>query len=228
LKIHDREPSRGYACAVLGDRACRARRDRRTRIPAALTLKRQPSWPLVSLLPTAASSATAGQVPSRPSSRVRRPCRFTDAVALRSQTALTGSACRGQSKSGSKPACTVERDLHGGPVGVMFSRQPTGVGAAVAGAAGGSGGVRAVSAARAARRAGLIEALTGASLPREYLGSPSTAPARPVPRYWLPWTSTRASRCASCGTARSPSRWRSTPRLRPTPPVMRSASSATG
>jgi hypothetical protein len=34
------------------------------------------------------------------------------------------------------------------------------------------------------------------------------------------------SRCASCGTARSPSQWRSTPKPHPRPPVMRSASSA--
>jgi integrase len=32
------------------------------------------------------------------------------------------------------------------------------------------------------------------------------------------WTSTRESRCASCGTARSPSRWRSAPKPRLMPP----------
>ena len=39
---------------------------------------------------------TAGQVQSRPSSRVRSPGSFTDAVGLRLQTALTGSAWAGQ------------------------------------------------------------------------------------------------------------------------------------
>lgn len=47
-------------------------------------------WPLVSLLPIAATSKP-GQVLSRPTSRVRSPGRFTDAVVLRSQTDLTGS-----------------------------------------------------------------------------------------------------------------------------------------
>jgi hypothetical protein len=59
-------------------------------------------------------------------------------------------------------------------------------------------------------------------------GSPSTARARHVLRCWPHWTFTRESRCASCGTARSRSRWRSTPRRRRLPPVRRSASSATG
>jgi hypothetical protein len=48
-------------------------------------------WPLVSLLPIAANSWT-GQVLSRPSLRVRPPGSSTVAVALQSQTALTGSA----------------------------------------------------------------------------------------------------------------------------------------
>jgi hypothetical protein len=48
------------------------------------------------MLPIAANSGTVGQVQSRLSSRVRSPGRFTDAVALRSQTALTGSARPGQ------------------------------------------------------------------------------------------------------------------------------------
>ena len=91
----------------------------------------------MSLLPTAANSATAGQVQSRPSSRVCAPRRFTDAVARRSQTALTGSARRGQWISGSKPTCIVVREIHGGP-GFNVSRQPTGVGAAVAGAPAGA------------------------------------------------------------------------------------------
>ena len=57
-----------------------------------LTLKCEPRpWPLVSLLPIAAIPL-AGQVLSRSSSCVRSPGRFTEAVALRSQTALTGSA----------------------------------------------------------------------------------------------------------------------------------------
>ena len=47
-------------------------------------------WPLVSLVPIAAVS-WSGQVPSRSSSRVRSPGSSTGAVALRSQTALTGS-----------------------------------------------------------------------------------------------------------------------------------------
>jgi hypothetical protein len=47
--------------------------------------------PVVSMPPIAADSGTVGQVPSRPSSRVRSPGRSTAAVALRSQTALTGS-----------------------------------------------------------------------------------------------------------------------------------------
>jgi hypothetical protein len=47
-------------------------------------------WPLVSLLPIAANS-WSGQVLSRSSSRVRSPGSSTGAVALRSQTGLTGS-----------------------------------------------------------------------------------------------------------------------------------------
>ena len=49
------------------------------------------SRPLVSLLPIAAISLD-GQVQSRPSSCVRSPGRFADAVVLRPQTDLTGPA----------------------------------------------------------------------------------------------------------------------------------------
>ena len=59
-------------------------------------------------------------------------------------------------------------------------------------------------------------------------GFPSTASARPVPRCWPLSMSIRVWRCASCGIARSPSRWRSIPKHRPTLRAMPSASSATG
>ena len=49
------------------------------------------SWPLVPMLPIAAATL-AGQVQSRPSSRVRSPGNLTGAIGLRPQTALTGSA----------------------------------------------------------------------------------------------------------------------------------------
>jgi hypothetical protein len=54
-----------------------------------LTLKHQMSWPLASMLPIAAISV-AGQVQSRPSSRVPPPGSSTAAVGLRSQTGLDG------------------------------------------------------------------------------------------------------------------------------------------
>ena len=61
-----------------------------------LTSKRQPhpaASPLVPMLPIAAASLTVGLCWfCHPSSRVRSPGSFTDGVALRSQTALTGSA----------------------------------------------------------------------------------------------------------------------------------------
>jgi integrase len=44
-------------------------------------------------------------------------------------------------------------------------------------------------------------------------------------RYWPPWMCTRVWRCRSCGTARSLSRWRSTPRYPPPPPASRSGGS---
>ena len=55
-----------------------------------LNLSVNSPWPLVSLLPIAAVF-WSGQVLSRSSSRVRSPCNSTGAVALRPQTALTGS-----------------------------------------------------------------------------------------------------------------------------------------
>ncbi len=73
-----------------------------------------------------------------------------------------------------------------------------------------------------------VTASTGASWLRGFPGSPCTAPARLAPRCWPPLTSTRVSLCASCGTARSPSRWRSTPRFPRPPPARRSRSSASG
>ena len=96
-------------------------------------------WPLVSLLPIAAIS-WSGQVLSRPSSRVRSPGSSTDAVALRSQTALTGSArprtipaAGAGTPTGTDETCC----RSSGPVS-CFSRQPPGVGAAVAGASAGA------------------------------------------------------------------------------------------
>src|SRR5674476_1350351 len=56
-------------------------------------------------------------------------------------------------------------------------------------------------------------------LPRPgYVPSPSMGPAIPAGRCWPPWTSTPASPCRSCDTARSPYRWRSTPTSRPISP----------
>jgi hypothetical protein len=54
-----------------------------------------------------------------------------------------------------------------------------------------------------------------------YPASPSMAPVKPVLRCWPRWMSTHESRCESCGTARSRSRWRSIPKLRPMRPGMR-------
>jgi integrase len=67
-------------------------------------------------------------------------------------------------------------------------------------------------------------ASTGASARRESAGSPSMAPASPAGRCWPRSTSTRVWPCRSCGTARSPSRWRSTPRSCPRRPAKRFAS----
>ena len=101
-----------------------------------LTLKCRASWPLASMLPIAAISL-AGQVLSRPSSRVRSPGSPTGAVALRSQTALTGSDrpwTIPQREHGhpaaERPVTAVQRR----PASLPPSRQPTGVGPAVAGA----------------------------------------------------------------------------------------------
>jgi predicted RNA-binding Zn-ribbon protein involved in translation (DUF1610 family) len=68
-------------------------------------------WPYPSLLPIGANSATFGPDLSRPSSRVRAPC-ILPGGRLRSQTALTRLARRGQWRTGSKPACTCETPGH--------------------------------------------------------------------------------------------------------------------
>jgi hypothetical protein len=96
------------------------------------------SWPLAPMLPIAAISGTLGQVQSRPSSRVRSPGSLTDAVVLRSQTGLTGSARprtisqrgHGHYSRRLKPDVTAVRRRWPGVS--CLSRQPTGVGAAVA------------------------------------------------------------------------------------------------
>ena len=89
----------------------------------------------LSLLPIAANSRS-GQVLSRPTSRVRSPGSSTGAVVLRSQTALTGSdrsrtipaAGAGMSPAQLKLAVRQAARL------LCHSREPPGVGAAVAGA----------------------------------------------------------------------------------------------
>jgi hypothetical protein len=105
----------------------------------------RPSWPLVPMLPIAAISGTLGQVRSRPSSRVRSPRSLTGAVALRSQTGLTGSARprtisqreHGHLPSSRTPACLY---VNGGSGDLYYSRQPTGVRRRRSGSASGSCG----------------------------------------------------------------------------------------
>jgi hypothetical protein len=83
-------PADGMADSRQPDYGCRCGRGSLLGL-AAPPLSVGCSWPLTSVLPIAANSRT-GQVPSRPSSRVRSPGSSPGAVALRSQTALTGSA----------------------------------------------------------------------------------------------------------------------------------------
>ena len=71
-------------------------------------------------------------------------------------------------------------------------------------------------------------ASTAASPRPRCRGSPSTAPGRPAGHCWPPSTFTLAWPCRFCGTARSRSRWRSTPRFPRPPPETHSASSASG
>jgi hypothetical protein len=112
-----------------------------TYINRALALKRQPSWPLASMLPIAAISL-AGQVQSRSSSRVPPPGSSTAAVGLRSQTALTGSDrpwTIPQREHGHPAAeLPVTAVCHRRPGSLRFSRQSTGAGAAGAGASAGA------------------------------------------------------------------------------------------
>jgi hypothetical protein len=75
-------PSRGAGASYSNRQGSLA-----TRAPYPTTATR---WPHVSLLPIATIS-WSGQVESRLSSRVRSPGSSTDAVVLRSPTALTGS-----------------------------------------------------------------------------------------------------------------------------------------
>jgi FtsK/SpoIIIE family/Phage integrase, N-terminal SAM-like domain len=59
-------------------------------------------------------------------------------------------------------------------------------------------------------------------------GLPCTVPGRRAGPCWPPWMCIRALRCRSCDTARSPSRWRSTPSSPRPPPATRSRNSASG
>ena len=114
------------------------------------------TWPLVSLLPIAANSWT-GQVLSRPSSRVRSPGSLTGAVALRSQTALTGSdrpRTIRQREQG-RPAATDETCCRSSGPGFMLFAPADRRWRRRSGSGSGSEGERAVAAARAARRAAL-------------------------------------------------------------------------
>jgi hypothetical protein len=57
---------------------------------------------------------------------------------------------------------------------------------------------------------------------------PWTTRRRRAGPFWRRSTSARAWLCRSCGTARTPSQWRSTPEVRSAPPVPRSGSSRGG
>ena len=147
------------------DRPHGARRVRRNsvhgllrRATRALTLKRQPSWPLASMLPIAATSL-AGQVRSRPSSRVRSPGSSPGGVVPRSQTALTGSDRpwtilqreHGHPAANARGNCCMSSAARKSPLFAPADRRWR----RRSGSASGSGGERAVAAARAARRAAL-------------------------------------------------------------------------
>jgi hypothetical protein len=117
-----------------------------------VTLKHQGSWPLVPMLPIAAISV-AGQVQSRSSSRVRALCSSTGAVALRPQTALTGSDrpwTIPQREHGHPAVELLEkmRLVNSGPTASCFSRQTPRRWRRRSGSASGSEGVRAESAGR--------------------------------------------------------------------------------
>jgi hypothetical protein len=82
--------------------------------------------------------------------------------------------------------------------------------------------------ARRSSRVTSAAASTAASRGRRSLGSPCMVRGRHAGHCWRLSMSTPAWPCRSCGTARSPSRWRSIPRFPRPPPVPPSRNSAGG